>query len=273
MRSAFHNPFVVVSALLSAVSALIFLAWVFLTPPALPALETQVNDARTLLERARANGRVGKLAYPISIPPSDKLPTDQRKALFMAKFLPLIVAENTRIAKQRDQLQKHDLAPAQLNALGLAYGLRPSNVSRAELLSRIDVLPVSLVLAQGAIESAWGTSRFAQEGNAYFGERTFDPDAPGITPKRATGFKVKSFDSAKLSVRSYMRTINTHRAYKALRLRRAQLRENNQMPSGAELAHYLKDYSEIGSDYISLIDRTISSNRLGIFDQISLLQD
>ena len=245
MRSAFKNPIVVALALLSALATLIAFAWVVFAPPAPPAINAQVADARTLLQRARADGHIDKLSYQISIPLNDQIPTDQRKALFMAKFLPLIVAENARITKQRQQLQSHPLAPAQLNALGLAYGLKPKSATKAKLLSRIDVLPVSLVLAQAAIESAWGTSRFAQEGNAYFGERTFNPDAPGIAPKRATGFKVKSFESAKMSVRSYMRTLNTHRAYKALRLRRAQLRDQNQTALGTELAHYLKTIQKL----------------------------
>ena len=270
MRLALNNPLVLAISALGALSVLIALAWAVLAPPAPPSLDKQIADARTVLERARRHGAIEKLSYPITIPRADTITTDARKALFLAKFLPLVVAENARIAAQRQRLQSRTLGPAQLKALGLAYRMKPHTISTERLLVRIDVLPVSLVLAQAAIESAWGTSRFAQQGNAYFGERTFDPDAPGIAPKRASGFKVKSFDSARMSVRSYMRTLNTHRAYKALRQRRAQLRDAGKPQSDQELAHFLTDYSEIGSDYINLIERTMADNRLQAFDHISL---
>lgn len=270
MRLALYNPLVFAISALGALSVLVALAWAVLAPPDPPSLERQIADARTVLEQARGHGAIEKLPYLITIPPADTVATDARKALFLAKFLPLVVAENARIAAQRQRLQSRTLGPAQLKALGLAYRMKPHNISTERLLARIDVLPESLVLAQAAIESAWGTSRFAQQGNAYFGERTFDPDAPGLSPKRASGFKVKSFDSARMSVRSYMRTLNTHRAYKALRQRRAQLREAGQTASGLKLARYLKDYSEIGSDYITLIERTMTDNHLQAFDRMSL---
>ena len=270
MRLAFNNPLVFTLVSLGALIVVFALAWAVLAPPLRPSLDIQIAQANAVIERARTEGNIEPLPYTITIPADTNVPTDARKALFMAKFLPLIVSENTRILAQRQRLQARTIAPAQLNALGLAYGLKPQTVSVDALLSRIDVLPVSLVMAQAAIESAWGTSRFAQEGNAYFGERTYNPDTPGIAPKRASGFKVKSFDSFKLSVRSYMRTLNTHRAYKTLRERRAHLRALGQTISGKELAHDLKDYSEIGNDYIMLIERTITSNGFEAFDQVTL---
>ncbi|MEG3616874.1 glucosaminidase domain-containing protein [Magnetovibrio sp. PR-2] len=270
MRLALHNPYVLALAAVAALLVIAGLVWTVLAPPAPPQLAMQIADARSVLDHARAQGRIHPLPYAVQIPKGDGVTTDERKTLFMAKLLPLIVAENDRISTQRRQLLTTTIAPAQLNALGLAYGLKPKTTSKDSLLSRVDTLPVSLVLAQAAIESAWGTSRFAQDGNAYFGERTFDPDAPGLTPKRASGFKVKSFDTAQLSVRSYMRTLNTHRAYSALRQRRAHLRAGNAPVLGPDLAQYLKDYSEIGNNYILLIERTISGNDLYAFDQLLL---
>jgi len=237
-----------------------------------PDLNAQVEIARAALERARTAQRIDFSASDITVSPHDAEQLEARKILFIAKMLPLVAAENGRILAQRRTVE-HTSSPTQRNALALAYGLKPGHASKNALLKRIDILPPSLVLAQAAIESAWGTSRFAREGNALFGERTFDPDAPGISPKRASGFKVKSFATLQGSVRSYMRTLNTHRAYQALRERRAVLRAKGLALSGWDLAHHLKAYSELGTDYISMITTTIEANRLGDFDTIEAAQN
>ena len=234
-----------------------------------PDLTVRIKAAHKALERAR-NDRIVTTqlrATVLNLPDVDQ--ADVRKALFIAKMLPLIARENARIRTQR-QVVLNSPGPAQLNALALAYGLKPGHVNRIELLKRIDVVPESLVLAQAAIESAWGTSRFAREGNAFFGERTYDPETPGITPKRASGFKVKSFPSALMSVRSYMRTLNTHKAYAALRDHRAARARDGESPSGSELASHMEKYSEIGDAYVARILSTIDTNRLEGFDAIRL---
>jgi len=237
-----------------------------------PDLQTQVKTAKTALELARRSHTVDYSADDITIAPYDTDEFEARKVLFLAKMLPLIVAENDRILAQRS-MAKRTSSPAQLNALALTHGLKPSRVSKNALLKRIDVLPPSLVLAQAAIESAWGTSRFAREGNAFFGERTYDPDAPGITPKRASGFKVKSFATPQGSVRSYMKTLNSNRAYRTLRERRANLRALGQPLSGSELTSHLKAYSELGGTYISLVEDTIAANQLEDFDMLISLNE
>ena len=232
-----------------------------------PDLKTQIETARAALELTRRSHAVNYSADDITVAPYDTDKFEARKVLFLVKMLPLIVAENDRILAQRTEVLRTS-SPAQLNALALAYGLQPVQVSKNTLLKRIDVLPPSLVLAQAAIESAWGTSRFAREGNAFFGERTYDPDAPGITPRRASGFKVKSFATPQGSVRSYMRTLNSHRAYQTLRKRRAALRALGQPLSGHDLTALLKSYSELGGAYISMIKSTIDANRLDDFDTL-----
>lgn len=237
----------------------------FFTRQPTPDLNARLDHARTVLDQARTTGTFENNTLFTALPLPDLEQANARKLLFIAKMLPQIVAENARILKQRARL-KNDPSPAQLNALAISYGLKPETVSPTALLKRIDVLPISLVLAQAALESAWGTSRFARQGHAYFGERTFDPNAPGMVPKRASGFKVKSFRTPALSVRSYMRTLNTHRAYRALRERRAVLRNLNRAPSGADLAAHLKSYSEIGESYVTLILSTIRVNKLSDYD-------
>ena len=238
-----------------------------LTHQAEPDLDARLEQARTVLEQARRTGSIANDPRYTALALPDLERIDARKMLFIAKILPQIAAENQRIRSQRWRI-KNTPSLAQLNALAIAYRLKPGNVSRNELLKRVDTVPESLVLGQAALESAWGTSRFARQGHAYFGERTFDPDAPGMVPKRASGFKVKSFTEPYLSVRSYMRTLNTHRAYKALRERRAVLHNLGRTPSGEDLAYHLGAYSEIGQSYVTRILATIKANRLSDFDDI-----
>lgn len=232
-----------------------------------PDLRAQVHIARAALEQTRRSHTVAYSADEITAAPYETDELKARKVLFLAKMLPLVVAENNRILKQRAAAQRTTSA-THLNALALAHGLKPTHVSKTALLKRIDIVPPSLVLAQAAIESAWGTSRFARQGNAFFGERTYDPDASGLTPKRASGFKVKSFATAQASVRSYMRTLNSHQAYRALREHRAAQRATGQPLNGPELTAYLKAYSQLGGKYISMIKSTIIANRLDDFDTL-----
>lgn len=234
-----------------------------------PDVNGQVTLAKAALEKSRLTRRIVVDGDDITAWPFEVTQVEDQKALFLARMLPLIAAENARILKQRESIE-HNPSPAQLNALARAYGLTPGIVDRTTLLRRIDVVPESLVLAQSAIESAWGSSRFARQGQAFFGEHTSDPEAPGIKPMRAEGFKIKSFDTPQMSVRSYLKTLNTHAAYKAFRLRRATLRALGEHLSGADLAHHLMAYSELGSTYISMITTTITTNGLREFDGLRL---
>jgi len=234
-----------------------------------PNLEAQVLVARATLQNARQTHTI-RAEHRQAIPQAPEEPQSHaQRLLFLATMLPLIAMENDRIRNQRELVKRATL-PVHLSTLALEYGLKPTNVGKSELLKRVDVLPESLVLAQAAIESAWGTSRFAREGNALFGERTYNPDIPGMTPKRASGFKIKSFASAQLSIRSYMLTINNHPAYQAFRHRRATLRTLDEPLTGHVLALHLKAYSELGSVYIKRITDTISANDLSDFDGIKI---
>lgn len=242
-------------------------AWTLFNPKIIPVAK-QIQVAAAVLERARTDHSVRVLPdLNWTVLPPVKAAKD-RKTLFIAKMLPLIAEQNERILIQRTRAETATLGSPSYNALSHDYGLK-SGASRTALLSRIDRIPESLTLAQAAIESGWGTSRFSQLGHAYFGERTYNKDTPGMTPLKATGFKVKSFHSASGSIRSFMRTLNTHRAYKAFRARRAALRAQGQKASGADLAPTLKSYSEIGTDYIDRILLTIRANNFEGFDGIN----
>ena len=136
----------------------------------------------------------------------------------------------------------------------------------------MDIIPVSIALAQAANESGWGTSRFALEGNALFGQWTWSKK--GITPKdqdsNAT-HRVLQFQILKASVRAYKNNLNTHNAYKEFREVRAQLRQNNEEIIGLKLTKYLKNYAAIGDKYVAILEDIIERNSLTDFDKANLL--
>lgn len=258
-----------------AVVAVLGLAWAIiplLFPPALD-VAARAKAAREMLASVRETRTVQPTPVLSQLPlPAVKSPA-RRKTLFIAAMLEPIVRENDRIAKQRDRAIRAPEGSPEYAALARAYGLHP-NVPRSALLRRIDIVPASLALAQGAIESAWGTSRFAREGNAFFGERTYNEETPGLSPKSAetsqTPFKVKSFTHGHLSVRSFMKTLNTNPAYRALRQQRAALRAENMLPTGLALAPFLHGYSEIGAPYTKRVIATIHAGKLGTYDGLKL---
>ena len=136
----------------------------------------------------------------------------------------------------------------------------------------MDIIPVSIALAQAANESGWGTSRFALEGNALFGQWTYSKK--GITPKSKDPnkpHKVLQFQILKASVKAYKHNLNTHNAYKQFREVRAQIRQENRTIIGSELTQYLKKYAAIGEKYVEILDTIIEKNSLEDFDKANLL--
>ena len=125
-------------------------------------------------------------------------------------------------------------------------------------------------LTQAAMESAWGTSRFAREGNNLFGQWCYQPGC-GIVPKRRREgqvHEVASFDVVDAAVASYLRNINSHRAYADLRAARADLRAANQPVTGNAMANHLLRYSERGLDYVEEIQSMIRVNKLAVLDGV-----
>lgn len=133
-----------------------------------------------------------------------------------------------------------------------------------QLLEKVDIVPPSLALAQAANESGWGTSRFAIEGNNYFGQWCFTSGCGMIPARRAAGAKqeVKSFKSVRESVSSYMHNLNTGNAYKKLRELRAKFRKKGKQVSAETLAEGLVAYSERGKSYVDEIQQMIRFNEL-----------
>ena len=137
---------------------------------------------------------------------------------------------------------------------------------------RMDIIPVSIALAQAANESGWGTSRFALEGNALFGQWTWSKK--GISPKNQDpnkSHKVLQFQILKASVRAYKNNLNTHNAYKEFREARAQMREDKGKLDGLQLTQYLEKYASIGKKYVEILNDIIRKNSLTDFDNSNLL--
>ena len=213
---------------------------------------------------------------------------DDRKALFVKTLLPLILIANERIEQDRDRLRRlhavkqsgQTLAPPDrrwLAALAQQYGLTADGeINTKALLQRVDVVPASMALAQAAEESGWGTSRFAQKGNALYGQLTFNQQDDGIVPRnRREGetYRFRSFDDPKGSVESYIHNLNTHRAYAQFRQMRASLRTQDKPIEGLNLVNALAAYSERGDDYVRTIRSLIRVNSLSDFDKAVLSED
>lgn len=197
-----------------------------------------------------------------------------RKQYLIDILLPLVLKANAKISRQRDTLIRIKESPSWftqqdreiIEDLAEKYRVSTSSYDTMidELLARVDVLPVSLVLAQAAIESGWGTSRFAVEGNNLFGLRTLG--GYGMIPKELDeggSIKVSVFKDLQASVDYYLWTINTHPEYEELR----QIRSRNSRPlDPLALAQGLSSYSEIGQDYIDQIVGVIEYNQLQDYD-------
>lgn len=204
-----------------------------------------------------------------------------KKQIFFRALGPLALRSNELILQDRKKLQAllgksgKLSAPERewLNALAADYGVDPAAYPDANelgntLLPRVDAVPPSLVLAQAAEESGWGTSRFAFSGNALFGQWTWG--GKGIRPEEQRAdkgdYKIAAFDAPLESVQAHARNLNTHQAYLQFRIKRAQLRADNEKLSGPVLAGTLTSYSERGQDYVKTLRSIISYNKLADAD-------
>jgi len=204
----------------------------------------------------------------------------ERKSAFFGVLRPLVRAENDSLRKDRSRLVRiaeagkpgwldsHWLrAKAQVYSVALADengDLRPAAELIEPLLRRADIVPMSLALAQAALESGWGTSRFARDGNNFYGHWCFTPGCGMVPASRAAGatHEVRYFDSPADSIASYMRNINTHRSYAPFRDARARQRAEGRTPSGLTLAATLEHYSERRGAYVDDLKALIVQNDL-----------
>ena len=230
-------------------------------------------------EAARTAGQSVPRRLAVSLPPDlDQMNSvAQRKQAFVSIVLPLALRMNETISADRRFVEaavtcghaNQPLSPAaqaRLDGLTAAYDAKGDLQT---LRNRLDLVPPSLLLAQAAIESGWGTSRFAVEGNALFGQRTVDADR-GMMPQGLddASVHVAAFPHLLASVRSYIHNLNTQPAYRAFRQRRATLREQGRRPDGLDLASALAAYSERGAAYVDDLKAIIRTNRFDTYDGI-----
>jgi Bax protein len=211
----------------------------------------------------------------------------EKKRLFYLSLLPMVLLINEDISRQRQEvivaLRHYDngfpLSPIQhrrLLDLTVEYRVKGNPLvdllARRALLSKLDTLPVSMVLAQAANESAYGTSRFALEGNNLFGQWTFTPGNGMVPLKRSAGetYEVQRFATLYDSVRAYMKNLNVHRAYGSLRELRSLLRERDLELRGTDLAAGLLLYSARREAYVKEIRSIIRGNSLSRLSSLSL---
>ena len=226
--------------------------------------------------------RETKLVKPVALtllPAEIKMieSTKKRKEFFIQIVLPLVLKENNNIRLDRKMLfsiinksNNTQLEKKWLEKKYKQYGVNSKDLSVLKV--RMDEVPVSLAIAQAAKETGWGTSRFAQEGNALFGQWTWSGE--GLKPKEADedkGHKVMKFNVLQASVRAYQRNLNTHPSYENFRLARAQLRDAGKKLDSIVLSQFLDNYAETGNQYVEVLQKIIKQNNLKDFDDAKLL--
>ena len=203
--------------------------------------------------------------------------SQKRKELFIQIILPLVIKENNYIRLDRNKLfsvlnkSKNTNAEKKwLEKKFKQYGVLNKDLSTLKI--RMDEIPTSLAIAQAAKETGWGTSRFALEGNALFGQWTWSGE--GIKPAGAdddSTHKVMKFKVLQASVKAYHRNLNTHSSYSNFRIARAELRDKKRVLDSMILSEYLDKYAETGKEYVKILQKIIKQNKLTDFDDAKLL--
>ena len=206
--------------------------------------------------------------------------TPERKAQFLEMLRPLVDEKNNKLLQSRERLLK---IKAEWDANQTITGVNKRNLEKLRtkfhvtyetypederaidiLLLRVDAIPPAMVLAQAAVESGWGTSRFAEEAHNLFGHWCYTPGCGLVPSRRAASAKheVKKFNNVEESLTAYFNNINTHNAYRAWRQLRAQLRHEPAQFTGRTMVAELGKYSSRGADYIHELRTVIRSNKL-----------
>lgn len=215
-----------------------------------------------------------------TIPDFSSMSVQDRKQEFIDTLLPLIYAENKHIDAQRSQLRMLSQSPtlstrqnSWLKMMAKTYrvplkSLPPSSTWFKTMLTKADSLPPSLVLVQAANESAWGTSRFARDGNNYFGMWCYT-DGCGLVPKKRDPgkvYEVQKFPSIQASISAYYNNINTNTAYAKLRTIRTDERTKNIPLDSLKIIQGLSHYSQRGEAYVTSLSQWIKNDNLQKYD-------
>ena len=214
-----------------------------------------------------------------------------KKRLFFRLLGPIVLRANQLILGDREKLEaiKTSIADggkldnagvARISEIATSYKMESPQVGELteayldKLLVRVDVIPPSLALSQSAEESGWGTSRFADLGNAIFGQWTWGEGIKPIEQRGGKGnYKIATFKTPSESVKAYMHNLNTHPAYEDLREKRAQLRANGERLTGYALTGTLVNYSERGQEYVKSLRTIMRVNKLSDADDAHLRPD
>lgn len=220
---------------------------------------------------------------------SKEIDTGLKKRLFFRTIGPMVLRSNELIQQDRDRLlslrESTSLSSEDVRwvaALAKKYRVKAKTDVKTKtekplhlipaLLKRVDIIPPSLILAQAAEESGWGTSRFAFAGNALFGQWTWGGD--GITPKSQRqglgDYKIAAFDSPLQSVQAHALNLNTHSAYKKFRELRSEAHSKGKLFSGFDAATTLDKYSERGKEYVKSLQSIIGYNNIKNADKAYL---
>jgi len=241
-------------------------------------IEQLFKDTNYTLEGVRKNKSVKPINLSL-LPNEMKMieSTKKRKNLFIKIILPLILEENNQIKINRKKLfsilNKNNNSKSEIKWLNLKfkqYGIK--NRDLLTLKVRMDEIPISLAIAQAAKETGWGTSRFALEGNALFGQWTYSGE--GIKPLSIDDdktHKIMKFTVLQASIRAYHRNLNTHSSYRKFRKLRAEARDNDEELDSLILADSLDQYAATGKEYTKILKKIISQNSLKDFDNVKLL--
>ena len=216
--------------------------------------------------------------YLRTLPDLEGLSSDERKRRFVTLMLPLVLRSNIELENRRSRVREA-IEEGNLDRLrqwGELYGYTPGEATLAdyerELLKRVATVPVSIAIAQAAVESGWGTSRFAVRGNALMGQWAWSLEA-GIRPRepRHDDMVVRAFASLFDSVRAYMHNLNSHPSYDAFREIRSHIGEPAEAGDINRLVGQLGPYSELRGEYVEKIWNLIESNDLIFYEQAQLL--
>ena len=203
----------------------------------------------------------------------------ERKKVFIKSLLSNIIKNNDDILHVRDSIYNilkkthnnitiSDHEVKWLNSVSKTYRSNSNDLN--DLLKKVDIIPVSMAIAQSIVESGWGTSRFATEGNSMFGEH-FSNGAEGKhISAEFSNVKMKSFTNIYDAVKSYSININRHRAYRRFRDKRIEMRNNSQPLNSLELVETLVNYSEIGGEYTIYLKGIINKNKLQLLDNLKI---
>ncbi len=249
--------------------------------------KTVVSEwSKLILNNTKIGVPVARMYFPYIPRNINKYETNKKKSVFIAILIPIALRGNELVLEERKLMNSAFSSNNiyQIEQLSKKYkvkNFKKTNFSelnrlelvkiKTELSKKINVIPISMIIAQAIIESGWGSSRFAQQGNALFGEWTWK-NHTGIKPKGNldANFSVKNFNNLLDSVNSYILNLNSHPAYKHLRSYREKQIQIGKNVTGYELSYFLENYAEIGFEYVIKVKNMIKNNKLNQFEYSKL---